>query len=114
MKKLLLVLVALLGISLSSMGQTASCKISGGAEGATVVASITSVGDGFVMVSAENDGSFDVNVTVEIYRGNIQVGTTSAKVRHDQTATIKVPTRYAKSSEETHDYTIKVKGTRCN
>lgn len=112
MKKLLVLMVAFIGLSLNTMGQTASCKISGGQDGATVVASITEVGDGYVMVSADNDGTFDVNVSISI-TGKFH-GKTSAKVRKDQTATIKVPVSGAKKGDDTDAYNISVSGTRCN
>ena len=66
MKKIIGMLIVFMGLSLNIMGQTASCKISGGPDGATVVASIAEIGNGYVMVTVENDGSFDVNVTITI------------------------------------------------
>lgn len=111
-------LISFIALSLNIMGQTASCKISGGPDGATVVASITEVGDGYVMVMVENDGSFDVNVTIKIQDAqknpHSASGTSSGKAKRDQTTPIRVPVSQAKSGESPDYYKISVSGTRCN
>lgn len=118
MKKVLAILLTFIGFSINTMGQTTSCKISGGQDGATVVASIVQVGDGFVQVSLENDGSFDVNVQIKITDSSKNPhsasGTTSGKAKRDQTTTIKVPVSSAKSGEKTDFYKISISGSRCN
>ena len=75
MKKLMMILVAMMVTVTVAFAQTASCKINGGTQNTTVVASITSVGDGYVMVVLDNDGDFAVNVTIKITgSGNGSVG----------------------------------------
>lgn len=112
MKKILVMLLAVLGLAISANSQTAQCKISGGTDGATVIASIIEVGDGYVLVELDNDGDFPVNVTVKVTgRGS---GTRGAKVYPSSSTTVKVPVSGAKSTYSTDVYTVSVSGTRCN
>lgn len=93
-------------------GTTASCKISGGTDGATVVASIIEVGDGYVMVELDNDGTFAVNVTVTVsYNG---VWERSAKVSNHSSTVVKVVVSNAKSGMSFNKFDLAVNGSRCN
>lgn len=112
-------LIAVLGMSLNMMAGTTtkSCKISGGQDGATVVASIIEVGDGYVMVELDNDGSFPVNVTVTVFKskGNQTTGQRSCKVSNQASNTIKVPVNGAKATDPVSNYSITaLSGSRCN
>lgn len=104
-------LLAAMSFSLSLWAgkTTASCKIAGSQEGATVVASIIEVGDGYVMVELDNDGTFAVNVTVTIDRSY----TRSCKVSPSASNTVKVSVPNAKSTHKVSDYNVQVDGTRC-
>lgn len=107
-------LLAVLGLAISANSQTAQCKISGGTAGATVIASIIEVGDGYVLVELDNDGDFPVNVTVKVTGYGHGNGTRGAKVYPSSSTTVKVPVSAAKSTYSTDDYTVSVSGTRCN
>ena len=112
MKKVLVMLLAVLGMSISLMADTtSSCKISGGSEGATVVASIIEVGDGYVMVELDNDGSFAVNVTVKI--SGAHSGQRACKVSPQMSNTIKVPVPAAKAGDRVTEYNVSLSGSRC-
>ena len=113
MKKILVMLLAVLGLAISANSQTAQCKISGGTDGATVIASIIEVGDGYVLVELDNDGDFPVNVTVKV-TGNGGSGTRGAKVYPSSSTTVKVPISAAKSTHSTDYYKVSVSGNRCN
>jgi len=113
MKKFLIMLCAILGFSFAIYADvTNSCKISGSQDGATVIASIIEVGDGYVLVELDNDGTFAVNVTVKITssHGNGQRG---CKVSPQASNTVKVPITNAKASHKIYDYSVKVSGSRC-
>ena len=114
MKKILVMLLAVLGLTISANAQTAQCKISGGTDGATVIASIIEVGDGYVLVELDNDGDFPVNVTIKVVSTNRGSGTTGAKVYPSQSATKKVPVSGAKAGDRTDIYTVTISGSRCN
>ena len=106
-------LFAVLGLSLNLVASTtASCKIVGGQDGATVIASIIEVGDGYVMVELDNDGSFAVNVTVKIT--GVHSGQRGCKVSPQASNTVKVPVSSAKASDKVSDYDVSVNGQRCN
>ena len=112
MKKLMMILVAMMVTVTIAFAQTASCKINGGTQNTTVVASITSVGDGYVMVVLDNDGDFAVNVTIKITgSGN---GSTAAKVSPSQSREVRVPVALAKASHDTSDFSVSISGARCN
>lgn len=116
MKKILVMLFAILGLTINANAQTAQCKISGSTDGATVVASVIEVGDGYVLVELDNDGTFAVNVTIKVTgtvsgAGN---GTRSAKVYPSQSTSVKVPVSGAESDKPTSNYRITISGSRCN
>lgn len=115
MKKILVMLLAILGMSVSLLaGTTKSCKITGSLDGATVVASIIEVGDGYVVVELDNDGTFAVNVTVTV-TGNGNVGSRATKVYPQQAATIKITMSGAKKDHKLSIYSIStLNGSRCN
>lgn len=107
-------LLAVLGFSFAvSAGVTNSCKITGAQDGATVIASIVEVGDGYVLVELDNDGSFAVNVVVSITSGYGN-GQRGCKVSPQASNTVKVPISNAKASHKVSDYSVKVSGSRCN
>ena len=119
MKKLLIVLISFLGLTFSANAQVAECKISDGIEGSTVIASITDVEDGLVIVELENDGDFPVNVTVTIYTSNYPSHTRSrgTKVYPNQTNVIEIQHPDAgieSDGDEPNDFRIKVGGNRCS
>lgn len=115
MKKTLCLLFAMFAMALSIMaGVTASCKISGSQDNATVVASITEVGDGYVMVELDNDGTFAVNVTVKISSAGHGFGSRACKVSPQMSTAIKVPVSQAKAEYNTSAYNVTVSGARCN
>lgn len=109
-------LFAILGLTINANAQTAQCKISGSTDGATVVASVIEVGDGYVLVELDNDGSFAVNVTIKVTgtTGNDGNGTRSAKVYPSQSRSVEVPVNGAKSDKPTNRYKITISGSRCN
>lgn len=105
--------MAVLGISFAMYADvTSTCRISGGQDGATVIASIYEVGDGYVMVELDNDGSFAVNVTVKITGPHS--GQRGCKVSPQASNTVKVPVPSAKASDKVSDYNVSVSGSRCN
>ena len=113
MKKFLVMMLAVLGLSIGVYaGVTNSCKISGGQEGATVIASIIEVGDGYVMVELDNDGSFAVNVTISI--SGWHSGQRGCKVSPQASNTVKVPVDGAKASDSIKNYNVSISGSRCN
>ena len=109
-------LLAVLGLSLNlSADPTRSCNIVGSEDGATVVAAVIEVGDGWIKVEFSNDGEVAVNVTVRIlaeeenryYRTSTIVPPQSSKVQ-----TVQIPT--AKASDSPNDYDInELFGKRC-
>lgn len=113
MKKIIMFMCMIFGFTLFvNAGTTASCKISGGTDGATVVASIIEVGDGYVMVELDNDGTFAVNVTVTVsYNG---VWERSAKVSNHSSTVVKVVVSNAKSGMSFNKFDLAVNGSRCN
>lgn len=111
-------LVAIVGLSFGLMAQTTkSCKISGQTDGATVVASIIEVGDGYVLVELDNDGNAPVNVTVRVsstYTG-VSDGQRACKVSPQASNTIKIIMSGAKKDHNINNYKISsVSGQRCN
>ena len=118
MKKFLVMLVAFLCLSFSLMAQTTkSCKISGQTDGATVVASIIEVGDGYVLVELDNDGNAPVNVTVKVTcnRSSVSNGQRSCKVSPQASNTIKITMNGAKKDHNINEYKINsLSGQRCN
>ena len=118
MKKIIVMLFAILGMSIGLLaGTTKSCKITGSQDGATVVASIIEIGDGYVMVELDNDGTFAVNVTVNVTcsLGSVGRGERATKVYPQQAATIKITMSGAKKEHKLSDYSIStLSGSRCN
>lgn len=113
MKKILLSLFAVLGLVLGVYADvTNSCKISGGQDGATVIASVIEVGDGYVNVDLANDGNFAVNVKIDI-SGKAH-GSRGAIVDPQTSKVVKVPVPGAKSSDNVSQYNVRVSGSRCN
>ena len=109
-------LFAILGMSSVLLADTTkSCKISGGKDGATVVASITEIWNGYVMFELSNYGDFNVNVTVTINSKqgkNYQRGT---QVPAQGGKSVKVVVPEAKSEDNINSYDVStVKGQRCN
>lgn len=107
-------LFAVLGLTINANAQTAQCKINGGTQGTTVVASIIEVGDGYVLVELDNDGDFAVNVTIKVNSNGFGSGTRSTKVYPSQSASVKVPVSKATSEISTDVYSITISGSRCN
>ena len=107
-------LFAVLGLTINANAQTAQCKINGGTQGTTVVASIIEVGDGYVLVELDNDGDFAVNVTIQVNSNGNGSGTRSTKVYPSQSTSVKVPVSKATSEKSTDDYSITISGSRCN
>lgn len=106
-------MLAVLGLSLGVYaGVTSSCKISGGQDGATVIASIIEVGDGYVLVELDNDGTFAVNVTVSI--SGWHSGQRGCKVSPQASNTVKVPVDGAKAGDKVGGYNVSISGSRCN
>lgn len=110
-------LCAILGLTLGTFADTVkTCSISG-TNGATVIASIIEVGNGYVKVELANDGETAVNVRVTVRDGgrpNIK-GSIGAIV-HPQSSTTKViPVSGAKETDDIGVYEIyNLSGTRCN
>ena len=113
MKKFILMLCAVFGLSLNMVADTtSSCKISGGQDGATVIASVVEVGDGYVLVEISNDGSFAVNVRISI--SGYASGNKGTIAKPQQSTVVKVPVPNAKSSQSVNQYHVKINGSRCN
>jgi P pilus assembly chaperone PapD len=68
MKKILMILVAIVGFGLSGYAQTATCKVEGDTENSTVVATIISYDHktGEVSIMCDNDSAKVVNVQVTV------------------------------------------------
>ena len=109
-------LFAVIGLTINLMASTTkSCKISGGQDGATVVASISEVGNGYVIVELSNDGSFSVNVTVTINSKQGKNYERGTLVPAQGGKEIKVVIPEAKSDDNINSYDVStVKGQRCN
>ena len=111
-------LLAVLGFSINlSADTTKSCKISGQTDGATVVASIIEVGDGYVLVELDNDGNAPVNVTVKVTcnRSDVSNGQRACKVSPQSSNTIKIMMNGAKKDHNINNYSISaLSGQRCN
>ncbi len=110
-------LLAVLGLSLnlSADGPTRSCNIVGSEDGATVVASVIEVGDGWINVEFGNDGNVAVNVEAAIRHNvaakDIHIATT---VPPQSSKTLKVQFPVAKASDSPEFYNIlSLSGKRC-
>ena len=109
-------LFAFLGMSSVLMADTTkSCKITGSQDGATVVASIIEVGDGYVMVELDNDGTFAVNVTVKVTGpAGVTSGQRACKVSSQASNTIKINMSGAKKDHNISWYSVSsLNGSRC-
>lgn len=107
-------LIAVLGMSLNIMaGTTKTCKVSGGQDGATIVASIIEVGDGYVLVELDNDGNFAVNVTIKVqYNGSIYER--SCKVSNQFSTTVKILIPNVQATTPMSRFSIStLTGSRC-
>lgn len=117
MKKMLVMLCAILGLTLGTFADTVkTCSISG-TNGATVIASIIEVGDGYVKVELANDGETAVNVRVTVKKAaSPTVKGSIGAIVHPQSSTTKViPVSGAKETDDVEKYTIdNLSGTRCN
>lgn len=111
MKKYLIVLFAFLGVAIgANAAEVAECRITGGTEGTTVIASIIEYTDTSVKVSLDNDGTFAVNVTVVIERGSCKTSR-GVKVYPSSTSTVEIKTSSVCSEKVP---SVSVSGTRCN
>lgn len=110
-------LCAILGLTLGTFADTVkTCSISG-TNGASVIASIIEVGDGYVKVELANDGETAVNVRVTVKKvGNTNINGSIGAIVHPQSSTTKViPVSGAKDTDNVENYTIdNLSGTRCN
>ena len=116
MKKMLVMLCAILGLTLVTFADTVkTCTISGSSDGATVMASIIEVGDGYVKVELSNDGSITANVKVEVRKNGGFSGSTGAMVAPQQSVVKTIRISAAKSSDSINDFDITtLSGKRCN
>lgn len=114
MKKIVVMLLAVLGLSLNlSASPTRSCNIVGSEDGATVVASVIEVGDGFVVIEFSNDGKDAVNVEAYISNG-YQSRTVATTVPPQSSKTLKVQFLGAKASDDPNQYGFgSLSGKRC-
>ena len=101
MKKIVVMLLAVLGLSLnlSAYGPTRSCNIVGSEDGATVVASVIEVGDGFIVVEFGNDSKVAVNVQACITHPLAGSRTIGTIVPPQSSTTLKVQFRGAKAPD---------------
>lgn len=110
-------LCAILGLTLVTFADTVkTCKISGSSDGATVMASIIEVGDGYVRVELSNDGATTANVKVGVQKkGQNAAGSTGAMVAPQQSVVKTIRISTAKSSDSINDFDITtLSGNRCN
>lgn len=110
-------LLAVLGFSFTAYADvTKSCKVSGGQDGATVVASVIEVGDGYVLVELNNDGTFAVNVKVSVSGpGSGNMNNRGCLVPQQSSKTIKIIMPKAKASDNITSYHVtSISGARCN
>lgn len=119
MKKMLVMLCAILGLTLVTFADTVkTCKISGSSDGATVMASIIEVGDGYVRVELSNDGTTTANVKVGVQKkghASGSAGPTGAMVAPQQSVVKTIRISAAKSSDSIYDFDITtLSGNRCN
>jgi hypothetical protein len=119
MKKILVILVALIGLGISANAQTsAQCKISG-TDNATFSASISSFDyeKGQVVVSAQNDSGKTVTGTVSVRWGNT-TKTITIIVARESESTPKTVTFSAKDAGDAKmngwEPRISVTSARCN
>ncbi len=117
MKKILVMLCAIFGLTLGTFAETVkTCKISGSNDGATIMASVIEVGDGYVEVEFSNDGTISANVRVTVIdRSTNKTGSTGAIVAPQQTVVKKIQITTAESSDSIDKFEIKaLSGNRCS
>lgn len=119
MKKILLVLVAMLGISFMANAQ--SCKISGATDGSTIMVSQDRLEGDKVIVNLENDSEStcaNVTVTVEVSYGNTdnnnKTFTGRVKSCPNATATVTIPIQTTNKNLKLRTYKVTVSGNKCN
>lgn len=118
MKKVLVLLVALLGISFAASAQ--SCKIQGTNDGSTILCTGHHLDGSIVIVNLSNDSeSTCANVTVKVkvtYANNAtETFEGRGKSCPDQEATIDVYINLEKNGKEWKKYeVISVSGNKCN
>ena len=108
-------LCAIFGLTLGTFAETVkTCKITGSNDGATVMASIIEVGDGYVKVEFSNDGTISANVRVTVGHDG-KTGSTGAIVAPQQTVVKKIQITTAKSSDSIDEFRITaLSGNRCS
>ena len=108
-------LLAVLGLSLNlSADPTRSCNIVGSEDGATVVAAVIEVGDGWIKVEFSNDGNVAVNVEAKINDARGHINWTATMVPPQSSKVIKVQIPSAKASDSPNAYNInELVGKRC-
>lgn len=110
-------LCAIFGLTLGTFAETVkTCKITGSNDGATVMASIIEVGDGYVKVEFSNDGTISANVRVTVHHISTgKTGSTGAIVAPQQTVVKKIQITTAKSSDSIDEFRITaLSGNRCS
>ena len=108
-------LLAVLGLSLnlSAYSPTRSCNIVGSEDGATVVASVIEVGDGWINVEFGNDGNVAVNVEATIcHANNYRSIATTVPPQSSKTLKVQFPVAEASDSPESYNI-ISLSGKRC-
>lgn len=117
MKKFFTMLLAVVGMLLNvTAGETTkTCKISGDKDGATVVASIIEIGDGYVLVELSNDGDSPINVTVNVWKDGAGCGNERGGLVPKQSSiTIKIVHSWALANDRISSYSITtLRGERC-
>lgn len=110
-------LCAIFGLTLGTFAETVkTCKITGSNDGATIMASVIEVGDGYVEVEFSNDGTISANVRVTVIdRSTNKTGSTGAIVAPQQTVVKRIQISSAESSREINDFKIQtLSGNRCS
>ena len=110
-------LCAIFGLTLGTFAETVkTCKISGSNDGATIMASIIEVGDGYVKVEFSNDGTISANVRVTVLDVSTnQTRSIGAIVAPQQTVVKKIQISDAKSSRDITEFEIRaLSGNRCS
>lgn len=110
-------LCAIFGLTLGTFAETVkTCKITGSNDGATVMASIIEVGDGYVTVEFSNDGTISANVKVTVRdRSTTQIVSTGAIVASQQTVVKRIRISSAESSRDITEFEITaLSGNRCS
>lgn len=110
-------LCAIFGLTLGTFAETVkTCKISGSNDGATIMASIIEVGDGYVTVEFSNDGTISANVRVTVtHKFTGRTGSTGAIVAPQQTVVKKIQITTAESSDSIDKFEINaLSGNRCS